>query len=155
MGWTKAQFISAAFEELGLADHVFDLSPEQIQSALVRLESYVGRLKGISFHWPFSIDPSSSNLNLDTKCPDYAVEAIFLNLAIALAPSYGKTLSQFTIKNAADAYNTMINWSSDLPPVRLMGRQISWAGNKSVGIKNIMIGETSEELKTRDNDLIL
>ena len=152
MGWTKRQFIYAAFEELALADYVFDLSPEQIQSAIARLESYVGRLKGINIHWPFSNLPTSANLDADTNCPDYANEAIFLNLAIALAPSYGKALSVDTRKNAIDAYNTMVTWSSDLPPTKQVPSMLAGAGSKS---RNIMTEQTVEGLITKSGDILI
>ena len=33
MSWTKRQYIVDAFEEIGLASYVYDLQPEQLQSA--------------------------------------------------------------------------------------------------------------------------
>ena len=39
MGWTKRQYIEQAFEEVGLAAYVFDLTPEQLQSALRKLDA--------------------------------------------------------------------------------------------------------------------
>mgnify|MGYP003525752305 CR=1 FL=1 len=49
MGWTKRQFVTQAFEEIGLAAYVFDLTPEQLQSALRRLDSMMAswNAKGI------------------------------------------------------------------------------------------------------------
>jgi hypothetical protein len=41
MGWTKRQFITQAFEEIGLAAYVFDLTTEQLQSALRRMDAMV------------------------------------------------------------------------------------------------------------------
>jgi hypothetical protein len=155
MGWTKRQFIAAAFEEIGLADYVFDLSPDQIQSALVRLDAMVGGLKGIFIHWPFSASPTDSNLDTDTRCPDYAIEAIFLNLAIAVAPSYGKVLSQDTKTNAANAYDTVVTWSTSLPPTRQTPAMLSGAGNKYWrGNKSIDIEGTLEPITSKGNDLI-
>jgi hypothetical protein len=39
VGYTKRQFVTSAFEEIGLADYVFDLQPEQLEGALRRLDS--------------------------------------------------------------------------------------------------------------------
>ena len=39
MGWTKREYIEQAFEEIGLASYVFDLTPEQLQSALRKLDA--------------------------------------------------------------------------------------------------------------------
>lgn len=41
MGWTKRQFVTQAFEEIGLASYVFDLTPEQLDSALRRLDTMI------------------------------------------------------------------------------------------------------------------
>ena len=154
MGWTKRQFISAAFEELGLADYVFDLSPDQIQSALIRLDSMVGGFKGLFIHWPFSTSPSDANLDIDTKCPDYAIVGIFLNLAIHLAPSYGKQVSQDTRTNAKNAYDTIVTWSSNLPPTLQMQRTLSGAGNKSWRRSiSTFIEQSEEPLTVKGNEL--
>ena len=54
MGWTKRQFIEQAFEEIGLAAYVFDLTPEQLQSALRRLDAMMAgwNTNGIRIGWP-------------------------------------------------------------------------------------------------------
>ena len=54
MGYKKRQFISAAFEEIGLASYVFDLQPEQLQSALRRLDAMMAdwNAKGIRLGYP-------------------------------------------------------------------------------------------------------
>ena len=33
MSWTKRQIVEQALEELGLASYVFDMQPEQVESA--------------------------------------------------------------------------------------------------------------------------
>ena len=39
MAWTKRDFITQAFEEAGLGSYVFDLTPEQLQTALRKLNA--------------------------------------------------------------------------------------------------------------------
>ena len=41
MGYTKRQFILAAFEEIGLAAYTFDLQPDQLESARRRLDAMI------------------------------------------------------------------------------------------------------------------
>lgn len=41
MSWTKRQFMTAAFEEIGLAAYVYDLTPEQMQSAVKRMDAMI------------------------------------------------------------------------------------------------------------------
>ena len=38
MSWTKRQIVEQALEELGLASYVFDMQPEQVESAKVIIE---------------------------------------------------------------------------------------------------------------------
>ena len=52
MGWTKRQLLSQAYEEIGLANYVFDIQPEQEMSALRRLDAMVQswEQEGYPFH---------------------------------------------------------------------------------------------------------
>ncbi|OYW93885.1 MAG: hypothetical protein B7Z23_04325, partial [Pseudomonadales bacterium 32-61-5] len=88
MGYSKRQFISAAFEEVGLASYVFDLQPQQIESALRRLDAMMAEwnAKGIRLGYPLPNSPESSDLSAESQVPDSANEAIITNLAIRIAP---------------------------------------------------------------------
>ena len=39
MGYSKRQFVEAAFAEVGLASYVFDLQPQDLEQALRRLDA--------------------------------------------------------------------------------------------------------------------
>ena len=84
-----------AFEEIGLANYNFDLQPEQFQSGLKKLDTMMARWNknGIRIGYPLSSSPSTSNLNEDTNVRDSSLEAIYKNLAVRIAPSFGKVLS--------------------------------------------------------------
>jgi hypothetical protein len=70
MGYSKRQFISAAFEEIGLASYVFDLQPEQLQSAMRRLDAMMADWngKGIRLGYPL---PSAPKTAIWTSKPTY------------------------------------------------------------------------------------
>lgn len=110
MGYSKRQFISAAFEEIGMADYVFDLQPEQLQSALTRLDAMLAEwnAKGLRLGYSLPSSPQDSDLDEPTFTPDSAWEAIITNLAIRIAPGYGKTVSPDTKVTAKTAYNTLL-----------------------------------------------
>lgn len=110
MSYTKRQFIENGFEEAGLAAYFFSLTPDQLQSALRRLDGMLGTWdgKGIRIGWPLTTSPENSDLDTETGAPANAVEAIYLNLAIRIAPMFGKTLSNDTQKNARQALNELI-----------------------------------------------
>lgn len=111
MAWTKRQFITQAFEEIGLAAYVFDLTPEQLQSALRRMDAMIGgwNANGVRISYPLPSNPEDSNLDADSGVPDFANEAIYLGLAVRLAPSFGKTVSPETKAFADMAYSNMAN----------------------------------------------
>ena len=120
MGWTKREFLNQAFEEIGLASYVYDLTPEQLWSALRRLDSMMANFNanGICVGWQMSTTPNKSEIDFQTRVPDAANEAIYLNLAVRLASSYGRTVSQ-ELKHLADvAYTTLLNWFMTVTPQR-------------------------------------
>ncbi len=133
MGWTKRQFITQAFEEIGLAAYVFDLSPEQLDSALRRLDAMVAgwNANGVRIGYPLPASPEDSDIDADTGVPDFANEAIYLGLAVRLAPGFGKTLAPQTLTGADAAYNNMANQVAFPTPERQMpGTLPRGAGNK-------------------------
>lgn len=107
MSWNKRDFILQAYEELGYADYDFELQPEQMQRALRRLESMMGtwNAKGVRVGYPFEECPDLDTL---TNVPDSAQEAVYLALAIRLAPTLGKVVSSDTRSASKQAYDTML-----------------------------------------------
>lgn len=122
MGWTKRQYVEQAFEEIGLAAYVFDLTPEQLQSALRRLDAMMAgwNTNGIRIGWPMSTAPDDAELDVDCKAPDAANEAVYLNLAVRLGPSFGKTISADTKVAADAAYSNLLNQTAAPTPERIL-----------------------------------
>lgn len=132
MSWTKRQFLEAAFEEIGLASYTYDLQPEQLESAMRRMDAMLATWnnKGIRLGYPIPSSPENSNLDDETNVPDAANQAIILNLAIQIAPSYGKTVSPDTKMLAKDAYRGLLNISTKPDEMQLPGTMPRGAGNK-------------------------
>lgn len=132
MSWTKRQFVTQAFEEIGLAAYVFDLQPEQLQAALRRLDAMMARWNavGVRLGYPIPSSPENSDLDEETNVPDSANEAIYTNLAIKIAPTVGKAVSSETKASAKMAYDTLVMISAIPPEMQLPGDMPSGAGNK-------------------------
>jgi hypothetical protein len=132
MGYSKRQFVYAALEEIGLASYVFDLSPEQLQSSLMRLDSMVADWngKGIRIGYPIPSSPQFSDLDEPSNVPDRANEAIITNLALKLAPSYGKAVMPETKINARIGYETLLQRAAMPPQQQLPATMPAGAGNK-------------------------
>jgi hypothetical protein len=132
MGYTKQQFISAAFEEIGLASYVFDLQPEQLESALRRLDAMMAdwNAKGIRLGYPLPSSPQDSSLSEETLVPDSAYEAIICSLAIRLAPSFGKTVMVETKTTAKQGYDILLQRATFPLEKQLPATTPAGAGNK-------------------------
>jgi hypothetical protein len=125
VGYTKRQLIEDAFDEMGLPAYVFELAPEQLQTALRRLDTMMAEwdLRGLRLGFPLG-GPTSSDISADTGLPLGAVPAVVTNLAIRLAPSHGKTVAPETKSDARIYLNTLMTyaafpneyqWQSTLP----------------------------------------
>jgi|SRR3990167_10919222 len=130
MSYTKRDFVKAAFEEIGLASYVFDLSPEDLESALRRLDAMMAswNAKGIRLGYPLPGSPGNSDLDAETGVPDHANYAIFANLGLAIAPLYGRQVSLETRQMAKAAYDTMLQQFAVPPEMQLPGTMPAGAG---------------------------
>jgi hypothetical protein len=132
MSFTKRQFVTQAFEEIGLASYVFDLTPEQLQSALRRLDTMMAAWNalGIRLGYPLPSSPNDSDLDEQTSVPDSSNEAIYTNLAIKLAPSYGKQVMPDAKVTAKESYNTLLARAAMPIEQQLPSTMPSGSGNK-------------------------
>jgi hypothetical protein len=132
MGWTKRDYVVAAFEECGLASYVFDLQDDQIESACRRLDAMMADWngRGIRLGYPLPASPSGTDIDDEAGTPDSAHRAIITNLAIELAPSCGKQVSERTLATARAAYNTLLARAAMPPEMQLPGTLPAGAGNR-------------------------
>lgn len=132
MGYSKRQFVYEAYAEMGLASYAFDLSPEELQRALRRLDAMMAEWngKGIRVGYPIPGSPQDSDLDEPSEVPDSTNEAIITNLAVRLAPGEGKTLSVDTKITAKQAYNTVLARACFPPQMQLPSTMPAGAGNK-------------------------
>ena len=69
-------------------------------------------------------------MDTETEVPDYASEAIYVNLAIRLAPTVGKQVSAETKINAKGLYNLLLQHAARPMEQQLPNTMPSGAGNK-------------------------
>lgn len=133
MSYSKRQFVNAAFEEIGLANYVFDMQPEQLQGAVRRLDAMMAEWngKGIRLSYPMPGSPEDSDLEAETNVPDRAYEAIICSLAVRIAPGFGKTPMPDTKARAKSAYNTVLMPFAMPSEMQFPDTLPSGAGNKS------------------------
>jgi len=133
MSWTKRQFIEAAFEEIGYANYVYDLSPEQLEKALWRLDAMMAswNANGIRLAYPLPSSPELSDLDTETDVPDGANAAIYMNLGLSLAPTVGKMVAQETKSGAKSAYDILLIKAALPREMQMPGTLPAGAGSKT------------------------
>lgn len=133
MAYTKRDIVEQAFEEIGLASYVFDLQPQQLESALRRLDQMIGlwSSKGIRTSYPIPDGNSDSDLSQSSNLTAEQVAAASSNLAVAIAPGFGKTVSPDLKSIARNAYKEVLRTYSQPTQMQLGSGTIpSGAGNK-------------------------
>jgi len=138
MGYTKRQFIDMALEEIGVASYEFDISPEELQSALKKLDAMMAtwNARGIRCGYPIPSSPENSTLTEETNVIDAANEAIYLNLAVRIAPSLGKMAMRDTKVNAKASYKSLMNVCSETQEMQFPRTLPRGQGNKNFGNRN-------------------
>lgn len=131
MGYTKRQFLAGAFDEMGISNYVFDAEPDQLESAMRRLDSMMAEwnARGIRLGYPIPSSPDDSDLDEPSGVPDSANEAIITNLAIRLAPSIGKVPSPDTKIAAKSSYGVLLSRAC-MPGQMSLGYLPAGAGSK-------------------------
>lgn len=132
MGWTKRQYIEQAFVEIGLAGYVFDLTPEELNTALRQLDSMIAtwNARGIRIGWPMTANPQDADLDQPTDATDAANEAIYCGLAVRIAPTFGKTVGGQTQFFAKQGYDLLLSISAQPVSRQLPDTMPAGAGNK-------------------------
>ena len=132
MTWTKRQLVEEAYGELALQGYVFDLSPEELQTGLRRLDTMMATWegRGVRVGYAMPSSPADSDLDTPSGLPDYAVETSYLNLAIRIAAGAGKALSPETKRVAAEGFNVLLFAAAQPQQQQLPDTLARGAGNK-------------------------
>ena len=137
MVWTKKELIDAAFDELALGDGAYNMEPEQYKSAMMKLDAMLTlwAAKGVNLGWNSVSTPSQDpyDTNKSSNIPEFANEAVYLNLALRLANSYGRVVNQDCRSLASTAYRDLLNVLSRTPTSKLNGSTMFGAGDSIVG----------------------
>ena len=158
MAYTKRDIVEQAFEEIGLASYVFDLQPQQLESALRRLDNMMAtwNAKGIRLGYPLPSSPADSDLDQEIGVPDSAIEAMYLNLSVRISGGFGKTVSPETKASAKRAYKEVVA-NAALPVEMQLGNETipAGAGNKGYRYYNDPFLRAPQDPLTVGSDSIL
>ena len=153
MSWTKGEIIRDVFTEMGIASYEFDVSPEETVSAIRRLDTMMSEweIRGLRLGYPQPSEADGSSSDDESNVPAYALDAIITNLAIRLAPSYGKGLSPDT-KTTARRALTVLYGRSAKPVEQQMNAMPKGAGYKTT--ENRWTSSPEDPLATGDDNIL-
>ena len=86
--------------------------------------------RGIRLGYPIPSTPEGGDLDDETDVPDNSNEAIYLNLALRLAPIVGKQVSMETKAAAKSAYGEVLNHATKPNEMQFPTTMPAGAGNK-------------------------
>jgi len=129
--WTKRDLILQAFDELGLSASVYDMPPESLESARRRLDTMMASwaARGIKLGYPLPSAPDAGDLDQASGLSDLALEAVYTSLAVLVAPSFGKVVSETTKARAREALSALQVRAAMPPQMRMPGTMPSGGGN--------------------------
>lgn len=130
--WTKRQIIEKAFSEIGLASYVFDITPAEMDDCLQRMDSMIAEWEslGIRLGYYLPANPDDSDEDQPSGLPDTSVRAVYTNLALSIAPTFGKIVSAETKSSARQGFNAVMSRFSVIPEQQLPGTLPVGQGNR-------------------------
>lgn len=148
MGYTRRDLIDGALAEIGYATYAFDMQAEQLEAVKRRLDSMMAawNAMGLFLSYPIPSTPEASALADETNIPDSAWEAVVINLAVRIAPMFGKTVSPDTKKAAKATLNTLMSIAAMPNEMQFPGTLPLGAGNKGWRGYQAFFPEPSEGL---------
>ena len=156
MGYTKRDFVLAALTEIGIASSSFQIMPDELTSAVNRLDAMMAEwdASGIHLGYPLAT-PTTTDVNAETSVYPYAVEAVTLNLAVRLAPQYGREVMPSTMASAKAAKSTVIMRMTAPPNMSMPVTMPLGNGAKPwLNTGNPFVAEEDEEITVaREGDL--
>lgn len=134
MTWTKRAIVEEAYSELALAGYDFDLSADEMQTGLRRLDLMMAQLagpgSGLRLSYNQGAGPTSGDLDDESGIPLYAVRAIVCQLAIELAAGFGKQVHPSTHAAARDGMQKILTAAAFPQEQQLPNTLPVGAGNK-------------------------
>ena len=121
MAWTKRAIVETAYEEIGVSAALgYDVTPEQMALGLSRLDALMEELyqQGYRLTYNAPAEYRGGDLDDDSGIPAGANQAVYLSLALRLAPTIGRQVSMETKAAHRTAMNAIAIGPATLPTVR-------------------------------------
>lgn len=128
---TKRQIVGSAFAELGIGSWEFDLQPDEIIDGVNRLDQMMARWSSEGIRVGYNA--TSNDPDADSGLPDVALEAVRTNLALRLAPAFGRQVNPLTASQADSGYSYLTAYFMRVPQRRFPNTLPLGSGNRLYG----------------------
>lgn len=134
-GWTKQQVVVKAFSEAGIAADESGITPQELFNGMTSLDAMMAQWDsaGIHLRYPIPSNPTEGNLSDDSRLPVYALEAVYMGLAIRLAAPLGRQLLPKFLGMAQAAYSRLSAIKTKPSPYKKSGGTPAGMGNRRGG----------------------
>ncbi len=134
----KRTLLEQAFTECALNGWEYDITPEEKNTALTRLDMLMAELRGrgvdLGYNMPNTI--GQGDMDDESGIPDAAVFGVATLLALRLCPTMGKTMSKESREAQTQAMKALRSASIiALPTMRFRNGTPSGSGNKPWGTR--------------------
>lgn len=144
---TLKELLILSFDTFGIADYVYSLKPDQLEIVRMKLNALVAQISkdAVWLNWN-----SDAQLDDELGCPDYAIRALYLNLAVEIAPSLGKVVPA-TIEGKASAAMKII--SRKAPPT-LLTNTYAGSGNIRLNQCKMLRNPVQDDISNDHNSIL-
>lgn len=129
---TKRQLVEQAFTECALNGWELDITADEKDVALTRLDMLMNNLlgRGINVSYAFPARFGGGDLNDALGCPDTVIDALAILLAKRLCPSMGKTISAESRVALRDAEKALVSAGQTVPTMSYAPGTPQGSGNR-------------------------
>jgi len=127
---TRAVILRRAFGRIGLTDYEFNVTPEERADARVTLNAMMGEWLGSGIDLSYTPSDGTDNDAVEMTTPTYADAAIWNNLAVRLAPDFGKVALQDLRRDAKRGYDLVTAKTLVIPTDKRATKRIYGAGDR-------------------------
>lgn len=132
MATTKSDIVASALNKLAVTGFDYEIDPEELKAGVVALEYMMADwdARGIKVGYRFANDPETANISDPVGTPDIAFRAMTYHLAIDLADSYGKQVTQSIAAGATSAMSSLLSAIQYVPEATYPSRMPRGSGNQ-------------------------
>lgn len=129
---TKGDLTRYCFDELAIANGVFDVTPEMTKIGLDRLHALIARWEadGIGLGYAFATTYGQDLESELSGMQDAVIETVGCNLAVRVGPVIGKAVSAETKKAASEGLAFLRAQTAVTPVMSLQSRTPLGEGNR-------------------------